>query len=280
LSQLISNFQHSELKFDNTLLLRVEMIARQTGQVIIDFYQSGPEIGFTDKNDGSPLTKADLLANSLIVDELRKLTPEIPTLSEESVEEFAVHLGARCYWLVDPLDGTKEFVHHCDEFTVNIALIYQGEPLLGVVYAPALDLLYSAIKDGGAFLETNRARSQISSNLTSTPPELKILCSRYHKGELLEEWLKNNNLSEVIPMGSSLKLCKVADGTADIYPRFGPTSLWDIAAGQCIVEEAGGCVLDLNGHKLKYLPQNSFKNPSFFVLSNLDLITLINPLKR
>ncbi len=252
------------MKLDEAFLLQVEVIARAAGKAIMAVYAC--DFAINEKEDRSPLTEADMAAHILITQALQTLTPDIPILSEEAAENFSDPNAGQQFWLVDPLDGTKEFINKNGEFTVNIAFIEQGKPVLGIVYAPALDVLYSAAEGLGA-LKTDfsgaKARIQVARHIPGTP--WKVTGSRSHAGDSLKEWLKTLGEYELILVGSSLKFCLVAEGKADLYPRFGPTSLWDTAAAQCVVEQAGGRVEQLNGQALSYGNLRSFLNPEFLV---------------
>jgi 3'(2'), 5'-bisphosphate nucleotidase len=242
----------------------VEQVARSAGQAIMDIYSR--EFTVAEKDDRSPLTEADLAAHQVILRGLRSLTPSIPILSEEAVEHFEGPNAVGQYWLVDPLDGTKEFIKKNGEFTVNIALIEQGEPALGIVYAPSLNLMYSAAAGVGSFKADpagERAPIKVARHAAGAP--WRVVGSRSHGGYSLDEWLENLGDHELVKMGSSLKFCLVADGQADIYPRLGPTSLWDTAAAQCVVEQAGGEVVQLNGMRLGYGDPQIVLNPHFIV---------------
>lgn len=211
-------------------------LAIEAGKEILKYYDD--EIYVEKKDDDSPLTKADLAAHHIIVNGLKELTPAIPVISEESgVPGYESRKDWNIFWIVDPLDGTKEFIKRNGEFTVNIALIEENEPVLGVVYAPALDVLYYAEKEAGSFKkEGNSDAERIFSKRSSKQDELSIIESRSHGSEALENYLENEGLKIVkrVKSGSSLKLCLVAEGVADIYPRLAPTMEWDVAAGDCV----------------------------------------------
>ena len=216
------------------------------------------------KEDGSPVTEADTAAEAAIVPGLRLLTPDIPVISEEefSAGKSPDKVGRR-FWLVDPLDGTREFLKRNDEFTVNIGLIEDNVPVLGVLYAPALDLMYSGAGTGSATLiEGGGAERPISCRL---PPAdgLGVLVSRSHSiGGKVDEYLADETIKERIPQGSALKFGRLADGVADIYPRFGPTCEWDTAAGHAIVLAAGGTLETFEGTPLAYR-KPEYLNPGF-----------------
>jgi len=249
------------VSIDCSLLPHVEILAREAGNAIMAIYERSFSI--EQKEDHSPLTEADLEANHIISLGLRHLTPSIPVLSEEAVDDFPGPNALEQYWLVDPLDGTKEFVKKNGEFTVNIALINQGKSVLGVVYAPALNILYAASEGNGSFkvdASGNRRRILVEQHRPNTP--WKVVGSRSHGGGV-DDWI--NRLEgdvELIAMGSSLKFCMVAEGTAHLYPRLGPTSLWDTAAAQCIVEESGGIIVSIDGRPISYNSPSITTNPS------------------
>lgn len=243
----------------NDLLEGVIKIARSAGDLIMQIYQSKLEIAH--KDDGSPVTLADEVANAYILQELPKLLSDILIVSEESLDSQVDFQESACFWLVDPLDGTKEFISKNGQFTVNIALIERGVPTLGVVYAPALDCLYAGY-GATAFTEKSGIRTAISCR---SVPEggLTIVGSRSHGDDhALNAFLDGKVVNEIIPVGSSLKLCLVAAGQADLYPRLGRTMEWDIAAGHAVLLAAGGEVCDLGSNPLKY-GKSGFDNPHF-----------------
>lgn len=245
------------------LLDAVIDITRRAGREILDVY--GKDFEARAKADNSPLTEADLRAHRLIVDSLGKLEPRLPVLSEESAEiPFSERAGWQRYWLVDPLDGTKEFVSRNGEFTVNIALIDDHRPVMGVVHIPVSDTTYSGIPGQGAWREANdRGRMPIGVRRVIRPP-LRVVGSRSHGNPALEAALSALGPHELKTAGSSIKLCMVAEGSADLYPRLGPTSEWDIAAGQAVVEAAGGQVVRLeDGMALRYNTGEALLNPDF-----------------
>ncbi len=238
-------------------------IARRAGREILDVY--GTDFEAVSKADNSPLTQADLRAHRLIVDALARLQPALPVLSEESADiAFDERSRWQRYWLVDPLDGTKEFVSRNGEFTVNIALIDGHRPVLGVVHIPVADTTYSGIPGVGAWREANdRGRMGIGVRRLSRSP-LRVVGSRSHGNPSLQQALEALGPHELKPAGSSIKLCMVADGSADLYPRLGPTSEWDIAAGQAVIEAAGGQVVRLDdGQALRYNDKADLLNPDF-----------------
>jgi 3'(2'), 5'-bisphosphate nucleotidase len=252
---------------DDALLDAVLDLARRAGDAILEVY--GTDFSVEAKADRSPLTEADLRAHRLIVDGLAALTPDLPVLSEESASiPYRTRAAWDRYWLVDPLDGTREFVSRNGEFTVNIALIEGHVPDLGVVYAPVKDTAYLGGPRHGAWrVGHGRAREPIAVQKTLRRPA-RVVGSRSHAGESLQRFLANLGDCELVSMGSSLKLCLVADGTADVYPRLGPTSEWDTAAAQAVVEGAGGRVTDTRLQRLRYNTKAELLNPHFLVFGD------------
>jgi len=242
------------------LLEPVIRLSYAAGAAIMTVY--GSEFEIRDKADASPVTLADERAEALILDGLRGLTPELPIVAEEAAAAGEIpEVGAR-FWLVDPLDGTKEFIGRNGEFTVNIALVEDGVPVLGVVYAPALGRLYAGVVEHGAFVEDTQGRRPI--HCRQVPPEgLTVVGSRSHgDADALASFLRGRKVASVASAGSSLKLCLVAAGDADLYPRLGRTMEWDIAAGHAVLSAAGGSVSGLDGEPLRY-GKLGFDNPHF-----------------
>ncbi len=245
------------------LLPKVCRLAEAAGQAILLFYRQG-SLQVERKADASPLTEADLAAHRLILQGLQDLTPAIPVLSEES---GSIPYGERHqwqqFWLVDPLDGTREFLEGSGQFTVNIALVEAGIPILGVVHAPALGLTYRTARGLGAY----KGDESIRAHPPAQPP-LQVVASRSHRDAETEQFLerlqRRYGSLEVKSMGSALKFCLVAEGAAHLYPRFGPTLEWDTAAAHCLVEQAGGSVTDLKGEPLRY-NKPDLHNPPFMV---------------
>jgi 3'(2'), 5'-bisphosphate nucleotidase len=250
------------------LLPDVTRIAREAGEAILRIYRD-VNVQVDIKEDHSPLTQADLVSHQYIVTRLQALTPDIPIVSEESQNIAAsTRQSWQTFWLVDPLDGTKEFLQRNGEFTVNIALIHGPRPVLGVVHVPVLGLTYWAADGHGAFKTVGEATTPLHTTDTLSHP-LRIVASRSHAGPATEAFLANLRHDyelEVVSKGSSLKFCLVAEGTADLYPRLGPTMEWDTAAAQCIVVQAGGQVTTLEHTPLQYNKANLL-NP-FFMVSN------------
>ena len=249
------------------LLEPIVELAQRAGEKILEVYNSD-DFSVEEKHDKSPLTAADLASHHEIVDGLTALTPEIPVLSEESASlPFEERSLWQTYWLVDPLDGTREFIKRNGEFTVNIALIEDGVPVLSVVYVPVTAVSYLACKGQGAFKQEAGERRAIKVRKLGAGP-LMVVGSRSHRGESLNQFLEKLGEHEMVGMGSSLKLCLVAEGVADIYPRLGLTSEWDTAAAQCVVEQAGGLVTDTAMQPLRYNTKDSLLNPFFLVFGD------------
>ena len=249
------------------MLEAVKHAVAEAGSRIIEIYNSD-DFGIEVKGDNSPLTKADKAAHEILVGALERLAVG-PVLSEEDANiPWSERQKWNQYWLVDPLDGTKEFIKRNGEFTVNVALIRGGEPVLGVVYAPARDLWYFGEKTLGAFRQEGVAAPKPISpaDLPARDSVWRIVGSRSHTSEDFDRFMTGFPQSELVSMGSSLKLCMVADGSADLYPRLIPTSEWDTAAAQAVVEAAGGTVLNWETMKpLRYNTKESLLNPYFVV---------------
>lgn len=245
-------------------------IAVAAGRAILEVYRR-QDIEVVEKEDSSPLTEADLASHRIIRDALADLTPDIPLLSEESADVApAVRSQWRQYWLVDPLDGTKEFVNRNDEFTVNIALIRDFEPALGVVHVPVSGDTYSGIVGFGA---TRRAAGAGPEPIRVKRPcasPVRVVGSRSHASPRLKQFLERLGDYRLLSMGSSLKFCLVAEGRADFYPRLGPTSEWDTAAAHAVVLAAGGRVVKLDGRALEYNRKASYLNPEFLVIGDTE----------
>jgi 3'(2'), 5'-bisphosphate nucleotidase len=244
-------------------------LAIEAGDAILEVYATDFDV--QHKSDLSPLTQADMASNDVIDRGLRALTPEIPILSEESgLPEFAERSQWEKYWLVDPLDGTKEFVNRNGEFTVNIALIEANRPVFGVVYVPVTDKTYFGCVGYGAERRDSDSTPVKISVADGTAEPARVVGSRSHRGASLDGFLEKLGDYEMHPMGSSLKFCLVAEGVADIYPRLGPTSEWDTAAAQAVVEQAGGSVITLDGKPLSYNSKEEILNPHFLVIGPDD----------
>lgn len=252
------------------LLDEVIEIALQAGEAIMAVYETST-MEVQRKGDNSPLTEADLAAHHLIEAGLKQLTPDLPVLSEESASvSFATRSHWRKYWLVDPLDGTREFIKRNGEFTVNIALIDEHEPVLGVVYAPAMDLLFYACKGGGAYKRVAHADAEPISTRSYDAETLTVAGSRSHGDDILLRFISRLGPCQLVSMGSSLKICLVAEGRADIYPRLGLTSEWDTAAAQSVLVEAGGQLMGLDGVPFRYNHKESMLNPHFLAVGDVQ----------
>jgi 3'(2'), 5'-bisphosphate nucleotidase len=251
----------------STLLPEICAVAERAGAEAMRFYNNRNNV--TLKPDASPLTDADRASHELIVQALPQLLSGVPVVSEESKDATLAPTADR-YWLVDPLDGTKEFLKGTGEFTVNIALIEQHRPVLGVVHAPAIGLTYYAALDHGAF---RQIQGQAAVSIKSQPynfSRTRVVASKDHAGPLVQALLSRLPNAELKSMGSSLKFCLVASGDADIYLRDVPTMEWDTAAAQCVVEAAGGRLLTLEGQPLRY-GKPSLKNPSLITIGDPSL---------
>jgi len=224
-------------------LPQIRRIAVAAGDAILTIYHQSDSVSVQHKADDSPLTAADLAAHQLIMRELTSLTPSIPVLSEEAADiPWSVRQQWHSYWLVDPLDGTKEFIKRNGEFTVNIALIVAGEPVLGVIHAPVLGKTYSAVLGMGAFVADAIGERQIHAVAAKPAETVRLVGSKSHYQPEVESYLAQFSQHELVAVGSSLKFCMVAEGSAHIYPRFGPTMLWDTGAGHAIAVAAGATV--------------------------------------
>jgi 3'(2'), 5'-bisphosphate nucleotidase len=241
-------------------------IVANAGAAIMRVYDAGFTV--QHKEDDSPLTLADLESQRVIIAGLNEVTPDIPILSEESAQApWAERQTWRELWVVDPLDGTREFVKRNGEFTINIALIQEHEPVLGVVAAPAQELLYWGASGVGAFSH-HRGAAQVPIHVSAPHSPLRVVGSRSHLSAETADFLTRLGPHEMTGIGSSLKFCRVAEGNADLYPRFGPTSEWDTAAGQALLEAAGGHVTRLDGHRLRYNCRDSVINGDFLAFSD------------
>lgn len=250
------------------LLQPVLSIAQQAAALIMEIY--GREFSVEHKADRTPVTEADLVSHDYISAALAKLHPTLPVLTEESAEiPYATRRRWQRYWLVDPLDGTQEFVRRSGEFTVNIALIEDQVATLGVVLCPVEESTYYGVRNAGAFRIDAAGRvTQIQSQTVSGVP--RVAFSRSEPGERLRDFLNKLGQHQTLRLGSSLKSCRVAEGGADIYPRFGLTGEWDTAAAQVIVEEAGGLLADTNMNPLRYNTKASLLNPDFLVIGDKE----------
>ncbi|MDR7134940.1 3'(2'), 5'-bisphosphate nucleotidase [Lysobacter niastensis] len=245
-------------------------LAQDAAAAILGIYDS--EFAVEHKDDDSPLTAADLAAHRCIVDGLARLTPDIPVLSEESAHEVSTAQRRQWsrLWMVDPLDGTREFVKRNGEFTVNIALIEDGVAVFGVVQAPVTGGLWHGGATLGAFHRNGGNEVPVRVRAPATAP-LRVAASRSHRDTRTEAFIARMGEVEPLGLGSSLKFCKLAEGGLDVYPRFGPTSEWDTAAGQCVLEGAGGAVLDTQGRPFRYNQRDRILNGDFIALGDTAL---------
>lgn len=255
-----------------TLLPAVLAISQDACAAILEVYQQ-EDLGVEHKADESPLTLADLASHRRIVAGLAALEPSLPILSEEDAGiDFAERTHWTRYWLVDPLDGTKEFIKRNGEFTVNIALIEDQRPVLGVVSVPVRDEHYFAAVGVGCFKQHGQNQPSPIAVREMGDQSLAVVGSRSHQTPAVQSYLRRLEQDlgnfETVAMGSSLKFCLVAEGKADLYPRLGPTSEWDTAAAQAVVEQAGGLVTDLALEPLRYNTKDSLLNPHFLVFGD------------
>ena len=262
---------------DRPLLDAILAVAREAGDAIMAIYST--EFAVEIKDDQSPLTAADKASHEVIVAGLARVGGDLPVLSEESrTIPAAERRSWNRYWLVDPLDGTKEFIKRNGEFTVNIALIDNGEPVLGVVIAPALGIEYTAARGIGAEKSSHGSPTD-AIQISQLAKPLRIVGSRSHADPTLTAYAEALGDHELKPMGSSLKICLVAEGAADVYPRLGPTSEWDTAAAQAILECAGGGMMDTDGRPVRYNAKDDLLNPYFIAFGDRNTDWL-GPLKN
>lgn len=246
------------------MLQQVVKIAQKAGEIILKYYNNLSGVSVQYKEDHSPVTTADLESNRYITDTLKK-SFEFPVISEESVPEYAIRKNFQTFWLVDPLDGTKDFLAKTGQFTVNIALVEKGIPTLGVIYVPAMDLMYYAQKGSGAFLN-----GKLIFN-SSKRKQLIATDSVFHSSIETQEFLKTNGITQVLKFGSALKFGKLAEGVIDIYPRFEGSKEWDIAAGHIILKEAGCSIIDLVAKQEPLYNKPSMKN-NFFIAGRNEIL--------
>jgi len=258
------------MKIDTTLREGAITLARDAAAAILGIYDSA--FAVEHKADASPLTAADLAAHRILVEGLERLTPDIPVLSEEAAEDatWNVRCGWQRLWLVDPLDGTREFIKRNGEFSVNLALIEDGVPVFGIVQAPVTGALWHATRGIGAFRRDGNDEVALHTRRPARAP-LRVAASRSHRDARTEAFIAKMGEVEPIGLGSSLKFCKLAEGGMDVYPRFGPTSEWDTAAGQCVLEAAGGIVIDPKGRPLHYNQRDTLLNGDFLALGDSGL---------
>lgn len=251
---------------DQELIFSTIEIAKEAGEAISEIYNSDFDYQF--KKDLSPITTADTLSHSIITERLKTVTPEIPILSEENCNiSYNIRSQWKQYWLVDPLDGTKEFINKNGEFTVNIALIDKNTPIFGIIHIPVTNETYWGSKVSGSFYSSDKhdaKQIKVSENYQNP---ILIVASRSHPSSELDSLLETIKDYKIINIGSSAKFCLVASGKADFYPRFGPTSEWDVAAGEAIVRFAGGHMMTIDGKPMSYNLKEDYLNPSFIVSS-------------
>jgi 3'(2'), 5'-bisphosphate nucleotidase len=252
------------------LLEEVKIIAVQAGHIIMEVYERA-DFDVMLKHDNSPLTLADQKANNVICASLHQLNPEIPIISEENKAiPYEERMTYEYCWMVDPLDGTKEFIKRNGEFTVNIALLHKNYPVMGIVYAPVNQTLYWASTGKGAFKMNGESIQKISANsFTSKDPGLRVVCSRSHLDSGTQRFIDDLLLAEKIAKGSSLKFLILAEGGAEFYPRLAPTMEWDTAAAHIILEEAGGKVYQADSKKPMQYNKENLLNPFFIATGNL-----------
>ena len=253
---------------DYTHLLKpVLALAQKAGEAVLQIYNQEVKTAVTLKADRTPVTAADLASHDILVAGLQKLTPGIPVLSEESAAiPFAERQHWQQYWLIDPVDGTMEFIEGTDEFVINIALIEKHTAVLGMIYAPVTKIAYEATRGCGAFKHTAEGTYEFIKTREMTNSIIIALSRRHGNGT--RKFLERFGNYELLLRGSALKFGLLAEGLADIYPRLGPTSEWDTAAGQCILEEAGGQVVDFSGVPLQYNTKDSLENPPFIAVGD------------
>lgn len=252
------------------VLETVKQVTHEAGKVILEVYSKDFSVDY--KADESPITQADQQSNTLIVQTLKNQYPECAILAEESTDNPERLKNDWCF-IVDPLDGTKEFVKKNGEFTVNVALAFQGRPVLGVIGIPVTGELYYAVKGQGAFYEKNGLVQKIA--VSSRTEEPRMMVSRSHRSDKLQALIEKNGIRNIQSVGSAIKGCLIAKGEAEIYYRFGHTMEWDTAAMQCIVEEAGGIFRQMDDSEMTYNRVNSLNEKGFYVLNHpLNKLTL------
>ena len=253
---------------DNGSLLNLIIeLSKEAGKSILNIYNTIDDLDIKYKDDNSPLTRADEISNEIICKTLKLITPNIPILSEEGKKiNYNERKKWNKFWLIDPLDGTKEFVKRNGEFTVNIALIDKNTPTMGVVHAPVINTTWYGSIDNGSFKTHNKTTKSISVICNTNKKPIKVVSSRSHANNpKLDKYLSKFDNYKLVAMGSSIKICLVADGSAHLYPRFGPTMEWDTAAAHAVVKYAGGNISDFNTDKELLYNKVSLLNPEFLV---------------
>lgn len=258
-----------------SLLPPLVALCQEAGEAICGHYHAPGDAQVEAKADDSPLTRADIDSHRLLLAGLQQLSPRLPVLSEESpAATMAQRFDWARYWLVDPLDGTKEFIGRTGEFTINIALIVDHLPVLGLIYLPLKRLAYAGIPGRGAWLHDSERMHVLHCRALQPQRPVAVLASRRHRGERLQrclDWLDSTwGPVERSNSGSALKFCQLAAGEGDFYPRYAPCCEWDVAAGQALVEAAGGAVLGLDGQPLRYNCRDSLLSPYFHAIAEPD----------
>ena len=251
--------QAQNINNNPALLAELKQLIMQAGEAIMTVYAED-DFGVQTKGDDSPVTKADLAAHYVLVDGLAVLTPDIPIVSEEDKQSLAVPRSSNCYWLIDPLDGTKEFINRNGQFTVNLALIENKVPSYGFVSTPVDQTIYWGGKGIGCWREQNDQQSQLTCQATANP--IRVVASKSHLNDATKEFIDALGETELVQAGSSLKFVRIAEGKADIYPRMAPTCEWDTGAAQAVLEGAGGSVTQANGEAMQY-GKDDILNPHF-----------------
>ncbi|HVC38082.1 MAG TPA: 3'(2'),5'-bisphosphate nucleotidase CysQ [Gammaproteobacteria bacterium] len=256
------------MRYDDSRMLEPLLdIAQTASRRILEIYAA--DFTVATKSDQSPVTTADMAAHEIIVKGLQRLTPDLPVLSEESGQiPFSERRSWGSYWLVDPLDGTKEFISRNGDFTINIALIQNHAPVVGVVHIPVENLGYYGVVGAGAYRRKSNAIQESIHVQPLKSNRARVVASRSHRGELLDGYLEKLGAHEIVSRGSALKFCLVAEGAADVYPRLGPTSEWDTAAGHAVLLAAGGQVINVDGSPLRYNAKESLLNPHFIAYAD------------
>jgi 3'(2'), 5'-bisphosphate nucleotidase len=253
------------------LVAHIQILAQGAGEVILPYFSQS--VAFDSKADGSPVTLADKAADAFIAAGLQRLTPDIPILSEESVIPVSLveRLSWQRLWLVDPLDGTRQFIRGDAGFSVNIALVENHVPVLGVVYSPVERVGYAAVRGLGAW-RWDDAGGQYPIQVVPVQRPVRVITgfSATKRGIMTQTFLDNLPEYQLIELGSAIKICKVAEGSVDVYPRFGLTSEWDTAAAQIVLEEAGGALVGLDGQSLRYNERPILENPPFIAIGQID----------
>ena len=259
------------ISFSQEYIKKLIKISKNAGDAIMDIYESDFDVNL--KSEQSPLTKADILSNKIICQSLKKITPDIPILSEES-SDISYHERSKWnqYWLIDPLDGTKEFIKKNGEFTTNIALIFENRPIFGMIHVPASNEIFWGSKEMGSYHLKGDSLSDMKKISASQEKKdsLRNVSSRSHPSGGLKILLEKLEKFELVSVGSSLKFCLIAKGEADCYPRLGPTCEWDTAAGEIIAESAGANIVNLENKTMKYNHKENYLNPHFLVSNSIE----------